>query len=69
MKYWKEHPAARLVLMLATFVPGFVLLVYGWGLTGQMKGLGLMLAGLALLLTTLYLYNSRFADPPRKNKH
>ncbi len=69
MNYWKDHPAVRLVLMLATFVSGFALLIGGWGLTGRMQGLLLMLAGLALLLGTLYLYNTRFVDPPKKNTH
>ncbi len=55
--------------MLATFVSGFALLIGGWGLTGRMQGLLLMLAGLALLLGTLYLYNTRFVDPPKKNTH
>ena len=48
--------------MLVTFVLGMVLIVCGWRMTGQMAGLGLMLVGVALILTTLYLYNARFAD-------
>ena len=74
MEFWKKYPSLRIALMLITFVAGFVLLIAGWKMTGQMKGLGLMLVGLALLLCTLYLYNTRFADPPerkakRKNTH
>ena len=74
MEFWKNNPSLRIALMLITFVAGFVLLIAGWKMTGQMKGLGLMLVGLALLLCTLYLYNTRFADPPerkakRKNTH
>ncbi len=61
MKFWKEHAALRLVLMAVTFILGFVLLIYGWKLTGKLGGLGIMLVGVALLLVTLYLYNARFA--------
>lgn len=62
MNYWKEHSQLRIILMLVTFVLGMVLIVCGWRMTGQMAGLGLMLVGVALILTTLYLYNARFAD-------
>ena len=64
MKFWKEHTALRLVLMLLTFVLGLFLLIYGWKQTGQLGGLGLMLAGVALLLVTLALYNK----PLKKKK-
>ena len=66
MNYWKEHAALRIVLMAVTFVLGIALMIYGWKLTGKLSGLGIMLAGVALLLVTLYLYNARFADPPKK---
>ena len=74
MEFWKNNPALRIASMVITFLAGFVLLIAGWKMTGQMKGLGIMLVGLALLLCTLYLYNTRFADPPekkanRKNTH
>ena len=69
MNYWKEHTALRMVLMAVTFLAGFALIVSGWRITGQLKGLGLMLVGVALLLVTLYLYNARFADPDRKRSH
>ena len=65
MKFWKEHTALRLVLMLLTFVLGLFLLIYGWKQTGQLGGLGLMLAGVALLLVTLALYNKPFEDPKK----
>ena len=60
MKFWKEHTALRMVLMLASFVLGIFLLIYGWKQTGQLGGLGLMLVGVALLLVTLALYNKPF---------
>lgn len=66
MKFWKEHSELRMVLMLATFVAGIVLLIAGWKMTGQLKGLGIMLLGVASLLATLYFYNTRFAEERRK---
>ncbi len=66
MKFWKEHTALRLVLMLITFVLGLFLLVYGWKQTGQLEGLGLMLVGVALLLAALALYNKPFEDPKKR---
>ena len=66
MQFWKEHTALRMVLMLLTFVLGLFLLIYGWRQTGQMGGLLLMLAGLALLLATLALYNKPFEDPKKR---
>ena len=60
MQFWKEHTALRMVLMLLTFVLGLFLLIYGWRQTGQMGGLLLMLAGLALLFVS-YLISCRVA--------
>ena len=58
MQFWKEHTALRMVLMLLTFVLGLFLLIYGWRQTGQMGGLLLMLAGLAV--TTAYLVDGTY---------
>ncbi len=66
MQFWKEHTALRMVLMLITFVLGMFLLVFGWKMTGEMKGLGLMLAGVVLVLITLALYNKPFEDPKKR---
>ena len=66
MQFWKEHTALRVALMLITFVLGMFLLVFGWKMTGQMKGLGLMLAGVVLVLITLALYNKPFEDPKKR---
>ena len=60
MKFWKEHTALRMVLMLASFVLGIFLLIYGWKQTGQLGVLGLMLLG------TLALYNKPFEDPKKR---
>mgnify|MGYP003425371606 CR=1 FL=1 len=62
MKFWKDHAALRIVLMVLFFVVGLALVLYGWSLTGQMTGLILMLVGIILMLTTLLIYNQRFAS-------
>ena len=62
MNYWKEHAGLRMILMAVTFVLGIALVIGGWMMTGELKGLGLMLVGVASLLATLYLYNARFVD-------
>ena len=66
MKFWKEHAALRVVLMLATFLAGMMLLIAGWRQTGRLGGLGLMLLGIVLVLTTLALYNKPFEDPKKR---
>ncbi len=60
MKFWKKHPALRIILIAVLFVAGMALLIGGWKMTGQLKGLGLMLVGLVLLLASLAIYNQRF---------
>ena len=60
MKFWKEHAALRVVLMAVTFVLGIVLIIYGWTMTGQLSGLGLMIVGVILLLAALMVYNKPF---------
>ena len=44
--FWKNHPPAHL-LMLVLFVLSIALVVAGWKMTGQLAGLGIMLAGVA----------------------
>ncbi len=66
MKFWKEHRELRMALMIITFAAGMALLIGGWRMTGQLKGLGIMLLGVAFLLATLYFYNTRFAEERRK---
>lgn len=61
-KFLKEHVALRITLIALCFVVGMALLVLGWKMTGQMKGLALMLVGVAVLLTSLWLYNRPFQD-------
>lgn len=65
MKFWKDHAALRIVLMILFFVVGLALVLYGWSLTGEMTGLVLMLIGIVLMLTTLLIYNQRFTSRSR----
>lgn len=60
MKFWKKHLALRAVLMILSFVAGLVLVLAGWRMTGQLQGLGLMMVGIVLMLTTLLLYNKAY---------
>ncbi len=66
MEFWKKHIKTRLGLMLIFFVSGMSLVIYGWTLSGKQLGLGLMLLGLACLLTTLSLYNKPFETPKNR---
>ena len=60
MKFWKEHLLLRIVLMILFFVAGLILVFVGWSMTGELTGLYLMLLGIILMLTTLFLYNKAY---------
>lgn len=60
MKFWKKHVALRAVLMILFFLAGLALVLIGWDMTGQLSGLGLMLLGIIMMLTTLLLYNQAY---------
>ena len=60
MDFWKNHTTLRGVLILLFFVIGMVLTVAGWKMTGKLEGLGLMLVGVILLLTALFVYNAPY---------
>ena len=60
MRFWKEHTGLRALFMTGFFFVGLALVVFGWTLTGQMKGLGLMILGVILLLAALLVYNKPF---------
>ena len=60
MEFWKNHVALRMILMTVFFVAGMTLIVAGWKMTGQLVGLGIMIIGVILLVTTLMLYNKPF---------
>ena len=60
MNFWKNHATLRGVLIVLFFVVGLVLTIVGWKMTGKLEGLGLMLVGIVLLLTALFVYNAPF---------
>ncbi len=60
MKFWKEHTGLRVLFIAGFFLVGLALVIFGWTLTGQMKGLGLMILGVILLLAALMIYNKPF---------
>ena len=60
MNFWKNHATLRAVLIVLFFILGMVLTVVGWKMTGQLAGLGLMLVGIVLLLTALFVYNAPY---------
>ncbi len=62
MNFWKEHVALRIVLIAVLFIAGLGLVIGGWTMTGQMKGLVIMLVGLAMLIAALFIYNKPFTD-------
>ena len=66
MNFWKEHTSLRAVLIFIFFVVGLILVVGGWKMTGKLVGLGLMLVGIVLLLTALFLYNKPYQDKKHK---
>ena len=65
MNFFKEHTTLRCVLLALCFLLGMVLTVVGWKMTGQMKGLLLMLVGFICLLTALFVYNKPYSGKSR----
>ncbi|MDR2897801.1 MAG: hypothetical protein LBU99_03225 [Spirochaetaceae bacterium] len=68
MNFWKDHAALRITVMILFTVTGLVLLFVGWGMTGKLYGLGLMVVGLVFLLTTLLVYNKPFETPKNEGR-
>ena len=60
MNFWKNHTALRFTLIVLFFVIGLALTFVGWSMTGKLAGLGLMLVGIVLLLTALFVYNAAY---------
>ena len=60
MNFWKNHASLRAVLIVLFFIVGIVLTLVGWKMTGKLEGLGLMLVGIVLLLTALFVYNAPY---------
>ena len=62
MNFWKNHTALRFTLIVLFFVAGLTLTLVGWSMTGQLAGLCLMLVGIVLLLTALFVYNAAYKN-------
>lgn len=54
-----DMKALKYILALAVFIAGFGLVLYGHTVAGPL-GLGIMIAGLLILLALLYMYNRKY---------
>lgn len=61
MKFLKENNLLRIAIIAVLFLVGLVLTFVGWKMTGQLKGLGLMILGIIFLLTALLVYNKAYS--------
>ena len=61
MDFFKNHATLRGILIVLFFALGMVLTMAGWRMTGKLEGLGLMLVGIVLLLTALFVYNAPYS--------
>ncbi|MDY4921542.1 MAG: hypothetical protein SO117_00670 [Frisingicoccus sp.] len=50
----------RVAFIALFFVVGLILVFAGWKMTGELAGLGLMILGVVLLLSALFIYNKPF---------
>ena len=60
MNFWKNHATLRGILIVLFFTLGMILTIAGWKMTGKLEGLGIMLVGIILLLTALFVYNAPY---------
>lgn len=67
MDFWKEHVKLRVALIALFFVLGLICVISGWKMTGELKGLGIMILGVVFLLTALLVYNKPFETPSRRD--
>lgn len=61
-KFWKEHVPLRLTLIALFFILGIALVIYGWKMTGELTGLGIMAGGVVALLVAVFIYNAPYED-------
>lgn len=61
-RFWKEHTVLRAILIALFFAAGLVMVILGWKMTGDLKGLGLMCMGTLSVLLALFVYNAPFED-------
>lgn len=50
----------RALIIAAFFVVGITLVYFGWTMTGQITGLLIMLLGVVLLLSAIFVYNKPY---------
>lgn len=67
-EFWKNHAKLRMLLIAAFFVAGVTLAIFGWRMTGQLLGLGIMMLGILMLVAALWVYNMPFETPREKKK-
>lgn len=65
MKFWKEHVALRVTLITVFALLGVIAVISGWKMTGELKGLGIMIVGVLFLIAALAIYNKPFETPSR----
>lgn len=66
MEFWKEHVKLRMFLIAILFVSGVAATIFGWCLTGELAGLGIMVLGVAFLLAALWIYNKPYEKTYKK---
>lgn len=66
MEFFKQNPGIRVLLIIISFIIAIALVLIGWKMTGEMKGLITMIVGVAFLLVSLKVYNITFEDPKKK---
>lgn len=62
MKFWKNHAALRIFVIALLAILGVALTIIGWKMTGQLAGLGIMIVGMILLLTAIFVYNAAYKN-------
>ncbi|MDO5539131.1 MAG: hypothetical protein Q4F83_03540 [Eubacteriales bacterium] len=65
MNFWKEHASLRMIAIAGLFLAGLILIIWGWTMTGKLAGLGIMILGVILLLTALFIYNKPYTGSDR----
>lgn len=56
----KDNESLRIILITIFSVLGIVMVILGWKMTGKLAGLGIMAVGVALLLTSMGIYNEKY---------
>lgn len=57
--FLKENESIGMILIAIFSILGTILVIAGWKMTGELIGLGLMIIGVALLLTSIGIYNEK----------